>query len=307
MPLFRSLVLAIARHPTVERLARETPFLVPLVTRFVAGETMQEALAVARALADRGFTTTLDLLGEDVRTPTEAAAATEAYAELLQAIARCGIDATISVKPTHLGLRLDPELARLNLERLARLAQRLGGRVEVDMEDSSTTRKTIELFDRLHCTYGDHLQLALQSYLYRTEQDIERAVERGWRIRLVKGAYAEPPTVAYPSKAAVDAAYRRHMEALLEYGRFVAIATHDDAIIRVARGFARRIGVGPEKYEFQMLYGVRRDLQDALRRAGEPVRIYVPFGRHWYPYFTRRLAERPANLLFLLRQLLPRG
>ncbi|MDW8006196.1 MAG: proline dehydrogenase family protein [Thermomicrobium sp.] len=307
MPLFRSLVLAIARQPAVERFVRESPFVMPLVTRFVAGETMEEALAVAGALADRGLATTLDLLGEDVHAPTEAAAATEAYAELLQAIERSGLDATISVKPTHLGLRLDPDLARLNLERLARLAQRLGRRVEVDMEDASTTRKTIELFDCLHRSYGDHLQLALQSYLYRTEHDIERAIERGWRVRLVKGAYAEPPTVAYPSKAAIDAAYRRHLELLLEYGRFVAIATHDEAIIRVARGFARRIGVGPEKYEFQMLYGVRRDLQDALRRAGEPVRVYVPFGRHWYPYFTRRLAERPANLLFLLRQLLPRG
>ncbi|MDW8060523.1 MAG: proline dehydrogenase family protein [Thermomicrobium sp.] len=303
MPLFRSLVLALARRPAVERLVRETPVLTTLVARFVAGETMEEALAVARALADRGFATTLDLLGEDVTAPTEAAAATEAYSELLHAIARAGLDATISVKPTHLGLRLDSELARLNLERLARLAQRLGGRVEVDMEDSSTTRRTIELFDVLHRCYGDHLQLALQAYLYRTEADVERAVEHGWRVRLVKGAYAEPATVAYPTKAAVDAAYRRHLETLLEYGRFVAVATHDDAIVRVARGFAQRIGVGPEKYEFQMLYGVRRDLQEELRRAGEPVRIYVPFGRHWYPYFTRRLAERPANLLFLLRQL----
>lgn len=304
MPLFRSLILAIARQPTVAHFVHQSPLVAPLVARFVAGETMEEALAVAQALADRGFATTLDLLGEDVTSPTEAAAATESYAELLQAIARSGLDATISVKPTHLGLRLDPDLARLNLERLARTAQRLGGRVEIDMEDSSTTRKTLELFDTLHRTYGDHLQIALQSYLYRTEHDIERAIERGWRVRLVKGAYAEPATVAYPTKAAVDAAYRRHLELLLEYGRFVAIATHDDTIVRVARGFARRIGVGPEKYEFQLLYGVRRDLQEELRRAGEPVRLYVPFGRHWYPYFTRRLAERPANLLFLLRQLL---
>jgi proline dehydrogenase len=307
MPSFRSLVLAVARRPVVERFVRRSSLVAPLVARFVAGETIEEALAVAQALADRGFATTLDLLGEDVASPTEAAAATEAYAQLLQAIAQCGLDATISVKPTHLGLRLDPALARLNLERLARLAQRLGNRVEVDMEDSSTTRRTIELFDALQRTYGDHLQLALQSYLYRTEQDVERAVERGWRVRLVKGAYAEPATVAYPTKAAVDAAYRRHLETLLEYGRFVAVATHDEAIVRVARGFARRIGVGPQKYEFQLLYGVRRDLQETLRRAGEPVRIYLPFGRHWYPYFTRRLAERPANLLFLLRQLLPRS
>ncbi len=304
MPLYRSLVLTIARQPWVERLVRNSPLMAPLVARFVAGESMEEALAVAQALANRGFATTLDLLGEDVTAPTEAAAVTEAYAELLQTIARCGLDATISVKPTHLGLRIDPTLARLNLERLARLAQRFGGRVEVDMEDSSTTRSTLELFADLHRIYGDHLQIALQAYLYRSERDVETAIERGWRVRLVKGAYAEPSTVAYPTKAAVDAAYRRHLEALLEYGQFVAIATHDEAIVRVARGFARRIGVGPEKYEFQMLYGVRRDLQEELQRAGEPVRIYVPFGRHWYPYFTRRLAERPANLLFVLRQVL---
>jgi proline dehydrogenase len=306
MPWFRSLVLAIARQPWVERLVRESSLTLPVVTRFVAGESMAEALAVARALADRGFATTLDLLGEEVATPGEAAAATQAYAELLAALADRELDATISVKPTHLGLRLDPTLARLNLERLARLAQRLGRRVEVDMEDSSTTRATLDLFAALHTTYGDHLQIALQAYLYRTEGDIDTAVARGWRVRLVKGAYAEPATVAYPTKAAVDAAYRRHLETLLEYGRFVAVATHDEAILRVARGFARRIGVGPEKYEFQMLYGVRRDLQEQLRRAGEPVRVYVPFGRRWYPYFTRRLAERPANLVFLLGQLVKR-
>jgi len=303
MPWFRSLVLAIARQPWVERLVRESSLTRPLVTRFVAGESMAEALTVARALADRGFATTLDLLGEDVASPSEAAAATQSYADLLTAIAERGLDATISVKPTHLGLRLDPALARRNLERLVRLAQRLGRRVEVDMEDSSTTRATVDLFSTLHTTYGDHLQIALQAYLYRTEGDIETAVARSWRVRLVKGAYAEPATVAYPTKAAVDAAYRRHLETLLEYGRFVAVATHDEAIIRVARGFARRIGVGPEKYEFQMLYGVRRDLQERLREAGEPVRVYVPFGRQWYPYFTRRLAERPANLLFLLGQI----
>ena len=303
MPWFRSLVLAIARQPWVERLVRESSLTRPLVTRFVAGESMAEALTVARALADRGFATTLDLLGEDVASPSEAAAATQSYADLLTAIAERGLDATISVKPTHLGLRLDPALARRNLERLVRLAQRLGRRVEVDMEDSSTTRATVDLFSTLNTTYGDHLQIALQAYLYRTEGDIETAVARSWRVRLVKGAYAEPATVAYPTKAAVDAAYRRHLETLLEYGRFVAVATHDEAIIRVARGFARRIGVGPEKYEFQMLYGVRRDLQERLREAGEPVRVYVPFGRQWYPYFTRRLAERPANLLFLLGQI----
>ncbi|MDW8060737.1 MAG: proline dehydrogenase family protein [Thermomicrobium sp.] len=301
MSSFRSLVLAVARRPWVERFVRESPLVAPLVARFVAGESTEEALAVARALADRGFATTLDLLGEDVSAPTEAAAATEAYAALLHAIARSGLDATVSVKPTHLGLRIDPDVARLNLERLARLAQRLGRRVEIDMEDSSTTRVTLELFAALHRSYGDHLQVALQAYLYRSERDVQRAVEQGWRVRLVKGAYAEPVTVAYPTKAAVDAAYRRHLETLLEYGRFVAVATHDEAILRVARGFARRLGIGPEKYEFQLLYGVRRDLQEGLRRAGEPVRIYVPFGRQWYPYFTRRLAERPANLLFLLR------
>lgn len=303
MALFRSLVLRVARQPWVEPFVRQSPLTVPLVARFVAGESAEEALAVAATLAARGFATTLDLLGEDVHSPQEAAAATQAYSELLERVADAQLDSTISVKPTHLGLRIDPLLARVNLERLAQMAQRTGRRVEIDMEDSSTTRPTLELFAALHPRYGDHLQIALQSYLYRTEHDVERAVAEGWRVRLVKGAYAEPPTVAYPTRAAVDAAYRRHLERLLEYGRFVAIATHDDALVRVARGFARRIGVGPEKYEFQLLYGVRRELQEALRAAGEPVRIYVPFGRQWYPYFTRRIAERPANFLFVLRQL----
>lgn len=305
MLVFRSIVLAFFRQQWVEQFIRESPLTMPLVARFVAGESSEEALAVAKALAERGYATTLNLLGEDVTTPQEAAAATTAYAELLEEIARRELPSTISVKPTHLGLRLDPTQARLNLERLARLAQRLGNRVEIDMEDSSTTSQTLELFRSLQAQYGDHVQVALQAYLYRTEHDIEQAIHHGWRVRLVKGAYAEPRTRAYPSKAAVDAAYRRQLERMLEYGRFIAVATHDEAIIRVARGFARRIGVGPEKYEFQLIYGVRRDLQQQLVEANQPVRIYVPFGQAWYPYFTRRIAERPANLFFVLRQLLP--
>jgi proline dehydrogenase len=172
------------------------------------------------------------------------------------------------------------------------------------MEGSAYIQRTLDLFYDLHRIYGDLVGIVLQSYLYRTDLDVRYAIEQGARVRLVKGAYAEPPTVAYPSKHDVDAAYRQQMERLLDAGRLPAIATHDETIIEVATSYAKRMGIGPDRFEFQMLYGVRRDLQERLTREGYTVRIYVPFGVSWYPYFMRRMAERPANLVFVLRHLI---
>ncbi|MCM8750321.1 proline dehydrogenase family protein [Thermomicrobiaceae bacterium CFH 74404] len=303
MPVLRTAMLWLARQPQVAELVRSAPVTQPLVRRFVAGETLEEAVEAVRELNRRGMSATLDVLGENVTDEHEARKATETYRIVLDRIAGSGIDSTVSVKLTMLGLDLSDELCRENLESIVAHARKLGNSVAVDMESSAYTQRTLDLFYRLHPVYGDHIELVLQAYLYRTERDVRQAIERQARVRLVKGAYAEPPTVAYPSKRAVDAAYRRQMELLLEFGRFVAIATHDEAILRVAKGFARRLGIGREKFEFQMLYGVRRDVQEQLVREGYAMRVYVPFGRQWYPYFMRRLAERPANLLFALRQI----
>jgi len=303
MPLLRTAMLWMARQRQLEALVRAAPPARPLVQRFIAGETLDEALAAVRQLNARGMTATLDVLGENVADAREAQAAAETYCHVLDQIAASGVESTISVKLTMLGLDIDPALAQRNLEAIVDHARRLGNRVAVDMEGSPYTQRTLDLFYALHPRYGDHIEMVLQAYLYRTERDVEDAISHRARVRLVKGAYDEPPTIAYPSKRAVDAAYRRQLERLLEHGHFVSIATHDEAIIRAARGFIRRMGIGSYKYEFQMLYGVRRDLQEQLVRFGEPLRIYVPFGRQWYPYFMRRMAERPANLLFVLRAL----
>jgi proline dehydrogenase len=299
-------MLWLARQPQVAELVRSSPVTRPLVRRFVAGETLEEAVEVVRALNRRGMSATLNVLGENVTDEHQARAAAQTYRYVLDRIADSGLDSTISVKLTMLGLDISDDLCRENLESVVAHARKLGNAVAVDMESSAYTQRTLDLFYTLHPVYGDHIGLVLQAYLYRTERDVRQAIERQARVRLVKGAYAEPPTVAYPSKRAVDAAYRRQMELLLEFGWYVAVATQDEAIVRVAKGLARRLGIGREKFEFQMMYGVRRDLQEQLVHEGYAMRVYVPFGQHWYPYFMRRLAERPANVLFLLRHLVPR-
>lgn len=270
-------------------------------SRFVAGETLDEAISAARDLNARDITVSLDLLGESVTNPEAAAAARDAAIEILDRIHATGVQANLSVKLTQMGLDLDGELAAANAGRILERARQHGIFVRVDMEASGYVQRTLDLYHRvLRSAYGDLVGVVIQTMLRRTEQDIDALLEVGARVRLVKGAYKEPDAVAFPDKRDVDAVFARCSERLLERGNYPAFATHDQALITRINEHARAKGIGPERYEFQMLYGVRRDLQDGLRRDGYNVRVYVPFGTEWYPYLMRRMAERPANVWFIV-------
>jgi proline dehydrogenase len=272
--------------------------------RFVAGETIAEAVSVARALESRGLMLTLDHLGESVSNLADADAATRDYLAIVDAIVAAGVCRNISLKLTQLGLDVDKASAIDNLRKILDRAEPAGFFVRIDMENSPYTEVTLEIFETLWQQGYRQIGVVLQSALYRSEKDVTRVNALGARIRLVKGAYREPRTVAYPLKDAVDAAYARMMKTLIIEGTYPAIATHDPALIALARRWATEHGVGADRYEFQMLYGVRRDLQSQLVADGYRVRVYVPFGREWFPYFMRRLGERPANLGFVLRGVL---
>jgi proline dehydrogenase len=270
-------------------------------SRFVAGETLDEAIAAARDLNGRDITVSLDLLGESVTNPEAAAGARDAAIEILDRIHATGVQANLSVKLTQMGLDLDGELAAANAGRILERAKQHGIFVRVDMEASGYVERTLDLYHRvLRPAYGDLVGVVIQTMLRRTENDIDTLLEAGARVRLVKGAYKEPDAVAFPDKREVDAVFARCSERLLERGNYPAFATHDQALISRINEHARAKGIGPERYEFQMLYGVRRDLQDGLRRDGYNVRVYVPFGTEWYPYLMRRMAERPANVWFIV-------
>lgn len=301
--MLRSTLLALANNDWVSRVVSANGISRGFALRFVAGETFEDAARVVRELNARGLLATLDKLGENVTNAEAAAAASAEYQSILGRIKTERVESTISIKLTMLGLDISDDLCRRNLRPILETARELGSFVRIDMEGSPYTARTLDLFYEAQAEFGDHVGIVLQSYLYRSERDVQVAIERGARVRLVKGAYAEPPSVAYPRKAEVDAAYRRALEALLEHGNQPAIATHDEAIIAVAKGFALRMGISNERFEFQLLYGIRRDLQEQLAREGYRVRVYVPYGAQWYPYFMRRMAERPANLLFVLRNL----
>jgi proline dehydrogenase len=270
--------------------------------RFIAGETIEEAIEAARAVERGGRTHTLDYLGESAASLAEADAATRDYLRIVDAIIRAGIGRNLSVKLTQLGLDVDRGSAVDNLRRLLDRAE--GFFVRLDMESSPYTEVTLDIFETLWQHGYRNVGVVLQADLHRTEQDVERINKLGARIRLVKGAYREPKTVAYPRKADVDAAYARILKQLLLEGHYPAIATHDPVMIDLTKRFARERAIRPDRFEFQMLYGIRRDLQDTLVREGYRVRVYIPFGRQWFPYFMRRLGERPANLSFVLRALL---
>ncbi len=274
-----------------------------LSLRFVAGDTFDEAIEVVRQLNTQGMAVTLDALGENVSSEAEAADARDEYLAMIDGIGSAGVTSTISLKLTMLGLEISDTLCQENLRPVLERARAHDTFVRIDMEGSDYTRRTLDIFYKVQAEFGDHVGIVLQSYLYRTDRDVQDAIEHGARVRLVKGAYAEPATVAYPRKSSVDDAYRRQMEALLDNGRHVAIATHDEAIITAAKGYAMRMQIPHERFEFQMLYGIRKDLQEQLVREGFNVRVYVPFGPHWYPYVMRRMGERPANLLFVLRNM----
>jgi proline dehydrogenase len=303
MNVMRRVVLGVAKVPAVHRLFEKNRFARGLVDRFVAGETLDAALAATRELAAEGIVATLDQLGENVATVAEAEQAVSTYTDILHRMHAAGQEPNISVKLTMLGLDLGDDIARENMVPILKVAQEVRGFVRIDMEGSDYTARTMEIFCRLHDQFPDDVGIVIQTYLRRAAADVEAMIERGARVRLVKGAYAEPETVAYQTRREIDENFVRLAQRLLEGGRFPAIATHDPDLIQSTIEFAQRRAIAPEHYEFQMLYGVRRAEQRRLKRDGFGMRVYVPYGTEWYPYFTRRIAERPANALFVLRQL----
>jgi proline dehydrogenase len=267
--------------------------------RFIAGETVEEAIAAARRIEAAGLLQTLDYLGESVGSLAEADAAARDYLRVIDAIIQAGIGRNLSLKLTQLGLDVDRASAVDNLRRILDRAH--GFFVRLDMESSHYTERTLAIFETLWQQNYRNIGVVLQADLHRTEQDVERINALGARIRLVKGAYREPPAVAYSDKRDVDAAYEKLMKQLLLEGHYPAIATHDRVMIDQARRFAGDHQIAADRFEFQMLYGIRRDLQTSLAAEGYRVRVYVPFGRQWFPYFMRRLGERPANIKFVVR------
>lgn len=275
--------------------------------RFIAGETVEEAIASARAIRAQGLHLTLDYLGESVRSAAAADAAVHEYLHVMDRIVESGIERNLSLKLTQLGLTVDRATAVDNLRRILDPAREHGFFVRIDMENSPYTEVTLEVFETLWQQDYRNLGVVLQSALYRSEADVERMNALGAQVRLVKGAYKEPGSVAHQKMADVNAAYVRLMHTLLERGTMPAVATHDPALIDAARTYAASRGIGPDRFEFEMLYGIRRDLQASLAAAGYRVRIYVPFGREWFPYFMRRLGERPENVRFVLSALWREG
>jgi proline dehydrogenase len=270
-------------------------------SRFVAGETIDEGVVAARELSRRGITASLDLLGESVTAEGDALAARDQYLTMLDHMAESGIEVNVSVKPTQMGLDISEELCHQNMAQILERAAQLQGFVRLDMEGSDYTQRTLDFFAcHLFPSYGPHCGVVIQSMLRRSEQDIEKLIAMRARVRLCKGAYLESPEVAFPDKADVDRNYVHLMERLLQAGNYPGIATHDPKIIAHAREFTRKQGIPNDRFEFQMLYGVRRDLQEQLRKSGYRLRVYIPFGTQWYPYLMRRLAERPANIAFML-------
>jgi proline dehydrogenase len=297
--MIRQGLLWLSEQRKVFDFVRSNPLARRFAQRFVAGETIDSAIGVAKALASSGATTSLDLLGESVTAAAEAEQARDQYLTMLDRLAAAGVQVNVSVKLTQMGLDIDPELCVRNMSAILERAQALNGFVRIDMEGSDYTQRTLDIYERLHPRFGAYCGVVIQSMLRRSEADVDRMIELQARVRLCKGAYLEPASVAFPDKADVDRNYVRLMERLMEHGNYPGLATHDTAIIETARRFATARGITPDRFEFQMLYGVRRDLQDRLVREGQRMRVYVPFGTQWYPYLMRRLAERPANIAFM--------
>ncbi|HEY2806974.1 MAG TPA: proline dehydrogenase family protein [Gemmatimonadales bacterium] len=292
----------------VFRFVRSNGLAKRFASRFVAGETLDTAVVAVRDLNARGISASLDLLGESVNNKGEAQAAADTAVAMLDRIAAEKLNSNISVKLTQLGLDLDHDLCVANARRVLDKARSLDTFVRIDMEGSAYTQRTLDLVEHsLFADYPKSVGVVIQSYLYRSTADIDRLIGLGMRVRLCKGAYKEPSAVAYPAKADVDRAYVALMEAMLSKASYPAIATHDEAMIARAKAYVKSQGIGAERFEFQMLYGVRRDLQDQLVAAGYRMRVYVPFGTQWYPYLMRRLAERPANIAFILGNVVKEG
>jgi proline dehydrogenase len=313
MPLLRSAFIALSRNRALRRFSEQSALGARLSARFVAGLTVEDALRAAASVNAQGMAVTLDSLGESVTSEAEAHQAAQIYHQVLERIAERKLDANISVKLTQMGLGmglgmgidLSPDLAETIARELAEHAHALNNFVRIDMEDSRLTQVTLDIVRRLHASAETRgaVGVVIQAYLYRSQADIEQLLDEGIRIRLCKGAYKEPAEVAFPRKSDVDENFVRLTRILLESPVYHGLATHDEAMVNAAKAYARERGIEPGHFEFQMLYGIRRDLQRSLVKEGYRVRVYVPFGSAWYPYFMRRLAERPANLFFLAKSL----
>jgi len=298
--MLRSALLYLSAQPRIFKFVRNNRVAKSFANRFVAGETLDTALAAVARLNARGITASLDLLGESVHNEAEARAACQEYLTMLDRIHERKAHANVSVKLTAMGLDISEELCVAIMHRILQRARDYNTFVRIDMESSEYTQRTLDLFEqRLFPAYRENVGIVLQSYLYRTFADIQHANLLKARVRICKGAYKEPETVAFPAKKDVDANYVKSMQELMSKGNYPGIATHDEAIIKEAKRYAKANDIPPNRFEFQMLYGVRRDLQDRLVREGYRMRVYVPFGTQWYPYLMRRLAERPANVAFL--------
>jgi proline dehydrogenase len=298
--MLRQALLYLSSQPQVFHFVRHNRVAKRFAERFVAGESLEQVLDSVVGLNAKGITASLDVLGESVHSEAEARAAGQEYQRMLDRIHERGIDANVSVKLTAMGLDISEELCVTIMHDILAQARDYRTFVRLDMESSAYADRTLRLFyERFYPTYPEHVGIVLQSYLRRTAADVERAVQARCRVRLCKGAYQESPSVAFPDKREVDANYARCMHRLMQEGRYPGLATHDEALIADAKRFARSGSIDPSRFEFQMLYGVRRDLQESLVREGYRVRVYVPFGTQWYPYLMRRLAERPANVAFI--------
>jgi len=306
MPVLRSFFIALSHNRALRRFSERSMVGKRLSSRFIAGMEIDDALRVAEEVNKQGMSVTLDSLGESVTTEAEARAAAEVYHKLLDAIAARKLNANISMKLTQMGLNLSRDLAESITESVVQHASKTKSFVRIDMEDSSLTQVTMEIVKRLHAKpeLREAIGIVIQAYLYRSQKDIEDLIANGIRVRLCKGAYQEPAEIAFPRKADVDANFIKLANLLLESPIYHGLATHDDAMVAAAKSYAREHGIDRSRFEFQMLYGIRRDLQRKLVEEGYNVRVYVPFGDDWYPYFMRRLAERPANVLFLAKNYL---
>lgn len=304
IPALRGAFLYLSRQARLRRWMETSPVAGRLTRRFIAGMELEDAVRVASELQRSGMMASLDYLGENVRSLSEAEQARDAYLAAIRTV--YPLHGTVSMKLTALGLDLSEEACTANTERLVRLAAETGARVEMDMEDSSYTDRNLRIVHAMQSRYHGGVRAVIQAYLYRSEADIHELCRREIPVRLCKGAYQEPATIAFPQKADVDANYVKLMKLLFDKGTYPAIATHDDAMIAEALRYIRERRVRTESFEFQMLYGVRRDLQERIVKEGFRLRLYVPYGAAWYPYFMRRLAERPANVWFLARSLMQR-
>lgn len=301
----RSTLIWLSQREGLKDFATRFEFFRKLTTRFVAGESIEEAIPFIREINAEGCSASFDHLNESVKDASEADNEVAEYSKILNRISETGIQSNVSIKLTQFGLGIDPELAYQNARKVVLEARRLSNFVRVDMEDSNVTQVTIDIFKRLRAEFGlDEVGIVLQSYLRRTFSDAQELVKLPARIRICKGAYNEPPEVAFPDKKDVDDNYVKVMQLLLSSGVYHGIASHDPKMISATIDYASRKGIARDQFEFQMLYGIRRDLQRQLARDGYKVRVYVPYGKHWYPYFMRRLAERPANIWFILKNML---